>query len=167
MDEGLDLSLGSFEICFSAKFFLNSAMNSDVTSFFESQTCHLIDNQMLLNHFFFKICCYSTKENTIVCPALQHEAWHRIYRKLQLGRQEHCHILNKLYPLYIRNLRMNFVFENSIKNTNAYAKKYRNLLRVVTSPHSLNPPSSGFCRFWGWGFVGPGLSRSYPLTRLL
>nr|DAY62911.1 MAG TPA: hypothetical protein [Caudoviricetes sp.] len=31
----------------------------------------------------------------------------------------------------------------------------------------LKPASSGFCRFWGWGFVGSGLFRSYPLVRLL
>lgn len=62
---------------------------------------------------------------------------------------------------------MNFyVAENSIK-TLTRTQKYRNLLSVLTSPHSLNPPSSGFCRFWVWGFLGPSLSRSYPLTRLL
>nr|DAY61801.1 MAG TPA: hypothetical protein [Caudoviricetes sp.] len=41
------------------------------------------------------------------------------------------------------------------------------MLRVVTSPHSLNPPLSGFCRFWALVFVGLGLSSSYPLALLL
>jgi len=60
---------------------------------------------------------------------------------------------------------VNPIYEKNI--TNAVRILSCNVLRVVTSPHSLNPPSSGFCRFWGWGFVGPCLFRSYPLVRLL
>nr|DAY49990.1 MAG TPA: hypothetical protein [Caudoviricetes sp.] len=60
---------------------------------------------------------------------------------------------------------VNPIYEKNI--TNAVRILSCNVLRVVTSPHSLNPPMSGFCRFWAWLFVGLGLSRSYPLTRLL
>ncbi|MEK2836825.1 hypothetical protein PWI24_11510, partial [Salmonella enterica subsp. enterica] len=41
-----------------------------------------------------------------------------------------------------------------LKIINAVRKNSCNLLRVVTLPRSLNPPSSGFCRFWAWDSLG-------------
>lgn len=62
-------------------------------------------------------------------------------------------------------------FTHSLQKNHSFPHAVRilscNLLRVVTSPHSLNLPSSGFCHFWALVFVGLGLSSTYPLARLL